>query len=179
MKVFIEYTIYNIEIGEISNFAERVMREHNNKYGYISWYEVYEKTRIEFFDKLKNNTKNVWVEGKRVTYCAGKRELASKGRYKMNKINKLIITLVGEIQKNVINTYMKLRIPMFWIHLFKNIANNREYVYNYCNRPPNKFDRYCRECYLYNLVKNNTDGDEHEDDIQTLDDGMNNYALQV
>ena len=70
MKVFIEYDIYNTEIGEINITVERVIREHNNKYSYNCWYELYEKANIEFFDKFKNNTKNVWVEAKRVTYCA-------------------------------------------------------------------------------------------------------------
>ena len=41
--------------------------------------------------------------------------------------------------------------------------------------PFNKFDRHCREWYLYHLVKINTDGDEN--DIQMLDDGRTKYAL--
>ena len=47
-------------------------------------------------------------------------------------------------------------IPLLWRKLFLNIANNRDYVYNYCNRPFNKFHRHCREWYLYN----NTTGDD-------------------
>ena len=92
----------------------------------------------------------------------------------MIKIYKLIIIIVGGIQKNVIDTYLKVQIPMFWRHLFKHIANNRNYVYNFCNRPPKNFHRYCCEWYLYNLVKNNTDG---EDDVQVLEDEMNKYAF--
>ena len=46
--------------------------------------------------------------------------------------------------------FVKLQIPMLWRHFFKNIANKRDYVYNFCNRPLNKFDRHCREWYLYN-----------------------------
>ena len=72
MKVFIEYDIYNIEIGEINKTVERVIGEHNDRYGYKSRYEVYEKANIEFFGKLANTTKNVRFEGKIVTFCAKK-----------------------------------------------------------------------------------------------------------
>ena len=99
MKVVIEYVVYNLESGELKNAAERVKREHEQKYGYNSWYDVYQKANIEVFDKLKINTKKVWVEGKRVAYCARKRDFASKGRFEMVKVNKLFVTIVGEIQK--------------------------------------------------------------------------------
>ena len=101
MKVINEYVIYNPENGEINNTVERLKRWHVQKYGRdnISWYKVTEKAKFDFFDKLKNNTKNVWVEGKRVAYCARKREIASKGRFETIKVNKLINTIVGETQK--------------------------------------------------------------------------------
>ena len=102
------------------------------------------------------------------------KEIASKGSFEMIKVNKLIITIVSEIQKNIIDTYLKLQIPILWRHSFKHIANKRDYVYNSCDRPLNKFHRHCRDWYLYNLVKNNTDG---EDDVQMLEDEMNNYAF--
>ena len=86
MKDLIEVVIYNIEIGEINKTVERVIREHNNKCGYNSWYEVYEKANVEFFDKLKNNTRKVWVEGKRVTYCAKKETLRQKQDIKRKKL---------------------------------------------------------------------------------------------
>ena len=56
MKVVIEYVIYNLVNGEINSTIERVKRQHEHKYGYNSWYEVYDKANIEFFDNLKNNT---------------------------------------------------------------------------------------------------------------------------
>ena len=31
-----------------------------------------------------------------------------------------------------------------------NIAISEDYVYNFCNRPLNRFHRYCREWYDYN-----------------------------
>ena len=85
--------------GEIINTIERVKRQREQKYGYNSWSQVYEKAIFECFDKLKILQKNLWVEGKSVTNRARKAEFSSKERYKMNIVNKLIITIVGEIQK--------------------------------------------------------------------------------
>ena len=34
------------------------------------------------------------------------------------------------------------------------IANNKYFVYNFCNRPLNRFDQHCREWYFHNLKKN-------------------------
>ena len=59
-------------------------------------------------------------------------------------------------------------IPLLWRKFFLNIANNRDYVYKYCNRPLNDFHRHCREWYL----NNNT----VEDDIRMLNDEMNIYG---
>ena len=79
-------------------------------------------------------------------------------------INKFTITIEGDISENVIITYMKCgNIPLLWRKFFLNIANNRDYVYNFCNRPLNNFDRHCREWYFYN----NPDDGMNE---------MNNYA---
>ena len=63
----------------------------------------------------------------------------------MNKVNKLIDFLEGQINNFVINTYLKMKIPIFWEKSFKHNANNRVYVNNYYNRPPNSFDQSCPE----------------------------------
>ena len=82
---------------------------------------------------------------------------------------KIIIVREGTIKKNVISTYMKRNnIPFLWRKFFLNIANNRDYVYNYSKRPFNDFHRHCREWYFYN----NTDGD----DIRMLNDEVNIYG---
>ena len=43
---------------------------------------------------------------------------------------------------------------------FTKIANNKDYVYNFCNRQLNGFDKHCHECFFYNLVKNFTITDD-------------------
>ena len=93
--------------------------------------------------------------------------IPSQGSYEYIKTNKLIISIEGNISKNAINTYLKcINIPRLWRKFFLKIANNKDYVYNFCKRAYNDFHRHCRELCLYN----NTDGD----DIRMLDDEMNN-----
>ena len=60
--------------------------------------------------------------------CARRREIASKYRYKLIKVNKMILTIEREIRKNVVRTYLDRRIPMLWRKIFINIANNRDFV---------------------------------------------------
>ena len=52
------------------------------------------------------------------------------------------------------NTYLKLQIPKLWRQFFKNNADSGDYVYNSCNNPLNKFDRFCREWYLFKKKHN-------------------------
>ena len=53
--------------------------------------------------------------------------------------------------------------------IFLNIANNRDHIINYCNRPFNKFDRLCRDWYLsYN-------SDDNE--IRVLYDNLTNKYM--
>ena len=93
----------------------------------------------------------------------------SQGKYELIKPNNLIILLERHISKNVKNTYKKCNnIPRLWRIFFLKIANNRDYVYNFCDTPFNDFHRHCREWHLYNY----SDGD----DIRMLDDEMNNYG---
>ena len=120
--------------------------------------------KFKFFDEIKNKTKNITTNR-----GINRTIIASQGRYQLFKINKLIIIIERTTMKNVINNYMKCdKIPLLWRKFLLKIANNRDYVYKYCNRPFNIFPRHCREWYLYN----NTG----EDDIRMLNDEMNNYG---
>ena len=71
----------------------------------------------------------------------------------MNRVIKLIVITEGEINIFIINTYLKMKIPIFWRKFFMHIANKKDYIYNVCNNPDNKSHEYCREWYLYNLMK--------------------------
>ena len=59
--------------------------------------------------------------------------------------------------------------PLLWKMFFLRIANNRDHIKMYCNRPFNKFDRFCREWYL----SHNSDDNE----TRVLDDNLNNNYL--
>ena len=64
----------------------------------------------------------------------------------------------GGTVKNLIITYMKCNnILLLWRKFFLNIANNRDYVNYYCNRPYSMFDWNCHKWYLYNLIKSITE----------------------
>ena len=39
-------------------------------------------------------------------------------------------------------------IPLLWRKFFLYTANNRDYIFDCCNRPLNNFDRNCHEWYL-------------------------------
>ena len=60
-------------------------------------------------------------------------------------------------------------VPKLWTLFFLNIANNRDYVYNFCYRPVYKFDWLCREYYLYN--------NPYAYDIGVLNDELNNTCV--
>ena len=61
------------------------------------------------------------------------------------------------------------KIPLLWRQFFLNIANNRDHMINYCNRPFNEFGRLCREWYL------NHNSDDNE--VRVLDDNLNNIYM--
>ena len=95
---------------------------------------------IRFFDKIMNKTKNITnKQGVKRTIKA------SNGRYEYIEINKFINLIVGD-KKNGISAYMKCgNIPLLWRKFFLNIANNRDHIIKYSNRPFNKFDILGRE----------------------------------
>ena len=58
---------------------------------------------------------------------------------------------------------------MLWRNIFLNIANNREYIINYCNKPLHKFDRHLREWYLGENPNDN--------EMRKIDDNLNNHYI--
>ena len=56
-------------------------------------------------------------------------------------------------------------IPLLWKNFLLNIANNRDHITNYSNRPFNIFHKHCREWCL----SHNSDDDE----MRMLDDDLN------
>ena len=128
-------------------------------------------SNIEFIDLINNKTKKISSAGRDLMYKAHRTIVASKGKYKIIKINKMSAVLESAIEKHVKNTYLKMRIPMMWRKLFKNIAENRDYIYNYCKNPYNKFHRYCFEWYMYNKVKNKTLTDDDYNMLKNFNNG--------
>ena len=121
-----------------------------------------------FFDKIRNKTKNNTTRR-----GVEKIIIADNKRYEYNNRNKFAIIIEGDISKNVINIYIKCGIiPFLWRKFFLNIPNNRDNVYNFCNRLLHEFDRHFREWYLYN--------NRDENEIRILNDELNNaYWLML
>ena len=168
MNNIIENIFINPELNGIKKIIIHItIKVYIKIYGNSYWRRLDYIYNIRFFDKIKSKTKNI------TTKQSVKRAIiASIGRYEHIKINKFIILIEGDIRKNIISTHMKSgNIPMLWRKFFLNIANNRDYIINYCSRPFTKFDRLCREWYL-----NNHNSDDNE--IRVLDDNLyNKYML--
>ena len=156
MIVTTECIYHNPLKEEIDDIVKNTTREHNDKYGHNSHYKHRERGNIQFFGKLENEMKNVWVKGRCLLYQAKRREIAYKGQFEIHKINKFNITIVGSIEKHIINTYLKLNIPVMWRMFSIMIASNGDYICIFCNIPYNSFQKQCFEWYQYNLLENNT-----------------------
>ena len=122
--------------------------------------------KIQFFDKIKKKPKKITIK-----QDVKRTITASNGVYEYIEIQKFSILLEGDIKKIVINTYMKCgNIPMLWRKFYLKIANNRDHIINYSNRPFNNFDRLCREWYL----SHNSDDNEKRVLVVNL---KNDYML--
>ena len=106
MIVTTEKIYHNPLREKIGDIVKNTIREHNDKYGYNLSYKHSERGNVQFFDKLENKMKNALVKGRCLLYQAKRREIASKGRFKRNKINKFIITIEASPKKHIINTYL-------------------------------------------------------------------------
>ena len=95
MIVTTEYIYHNPFREEIGDIVKITIRKHNDKYGYNPLYKHSERGNFQFFDELEKKMKNAWVKGRCLLYQAKRREIASKGRFKINKLNKFIITIEG------------------------------------------------------------------------------------
>ena len=67
-----------------------------------------------------------------------------------------MITREAEMKNYVLNTYLKMKIPMGWRRDFLNIANNTQYIKNFCINPYNIFQSFCHAWYLYKFRGNDT-----------------------
>ena len=157
MIVTSEIVFINPKLDEITDIIKNTQLEHDKKYGDNYCRKIGVRCNINFFDKIENKTKNFTIKHYHVHYGINKTVIASRGKHGLVKPNKLIILIEGNIYKNVINTYLKCKIPILWRKFFLKIANNKDYVYYFCNNRYNSFHQHCREWYFYILMKNNNE----------------------
>ena len=156
MIITSEYIYKNPSIDTIGDSVKTTIREHSEKYGYNDLYKTTQKGNIKFIDQTNKKTKNINVNSYNLAQRGKNTIIASKGVYKFLKINRKKVILESDFKKHVINTLLKMQKPIMWRKFFKNIAENRDYIYNYCNKRSYRFNRYCVDWYMYNVIKNNT-----------------------
>ena len=154
MSIISEYISNNTKLDEINNIIRSTLREHNNKYGCDIKDKIEVIGDVEFIVKLNNKIKNVRINLLYIRYKIKRRENASKNRFAVNKVFKLTIIIEKKINEFVINTLLKMRIPMMWRKFFINIANNEEFINNNCIYSHRKIYRFYRDWYFYNLMRN-------------------------
>ena len=143
MDITIEYVVINPEIDEIKKIINNTIKDYIEKYGNSYWRRLDYKHNIRFFVKIKKKTKNFTTR-----HGPNRTKKASNGSYEYIEIYNFIILLDGDIKKNVIITYKKCNNnPLLWRKFFLNIVNNRDQIFNYCNRLFNKFDKLCPEWF--------------------------------
>ena len=125
MIVIAEYIYYNLSINEVPSTIEKFQREHFDKCGFNDKYLVSVIRHTEFDLKTKTK-KRLWSDYFLIR--RGIKELTSNGRYKVNRVNELIVIIEGEINIFAINTYLKMKIHIFWRKVFLHIAINRDYI---------------------------------------------------
>ena len=131
MNINIEYVFINPELNEIKNIISTTLKEYIKKYDNSYWKGLDYKYNIRFFDKIKNKIKNITT-----SHSPNRTIMASNGRYEYIEISKFTILIEGDIKKNVKSAYMKCySIPLLWRKFILKIANKRDYIINFCNRP--------------------------------------------
>ena len=140
MDIIFENKFYYPERNKISHIIDKTLNEYAQNHENSPWH-IDCKYNVQFFDKIKNKTRNLSTKRGII-----KTITALNGRYQYIQIYNFMISIKGEIKKDVINTYMKcFSLPLLWRKLLSNILNNRDYINNYCNRPLNKVDKHLPE----------------------------------
>ena len=92
MNIIIEYFFINPELNEVENILTNTIKHCFKKHGNSYWKSLDYKYNIRFFDKIKNETKNI------TTRHGPKRTIvASNGRYVYIEINTFIILIEANI----------------------------------------------------------------------------------
>ena len=97
MIVTSEYVFNNPKLDEISDIIKNTERKDNEKYRGDDEKKVEVLCRVEFIDELTYKTKSIKIIHYFKFYRIHRRIVASNNRYKVNRINELIIVIDREI----------------------------------------------------------------------------------
>ena len=145
-----EFIFRNPQLNEMTNIIRNTQRQHETKYRINNKSKVDIEGVVEDIHKLGNKIKIVKNNNYYDRYRISRRQVASNNRYVVNRVVKLVFMIEKEINKFVINKYIKIPPPRMWRKFVFNIANNGEFLNNYCNKPSKKLHRFHRDWYRYN-----------------------------
>ena len=148
MIVTAEHICLNPKLDELNDVKKNTGLEHDKKYGEKYCRRIEVRCNLKFFDKKKNKTKKFTIYYYHIHLAMKKTIIVSQRRYEINKPNKLTILIEGNFYKKIKNTYSKCNLPILWRIIFLKLANNREYILNYCNRFFDSVHQQCPEWFF-------------------------------
>ena len=129
----------NPKLKEITKIIKYTQFRYKQKYGSKFYRKVNVNCNVNYFDKRKNERKNIIIECNIVLGEMKKEMKSSAGFIKFIGAIELIIIIKGRIHKNNRNGFLRYdNIHILWRKHFVRIANDRE-----CKS--NRFIPHCRE----------------------------------
>ena len=135
-------------MDEISNIIQDTRKEHDKKYGPDIKNNIDIVCKVEYLDKLTNKIKVFKINGGKSRI--EKRVVASNYRFAVNEVIELVIIIKKEKSRYNIRMLPKINMPMGTKLFFFKIANNKEYVTNYCTHVNTPINKICLWWYEYN-----------------------------
>ena len=145
-----EYEFDKPLIQKIDSLIDNSMRNCHNKYFHT--FDHMCENDLNFTNIGKNETVNFTISDKSMgLYDLNKKLTVARGNGCIfNQINKLTIKSFSNLSNVNTHYYLKLRKPIMHCHVFRKLAQNRDYIQTFCNGRRNLFHFACRQWYLYN-----------------------------
>ena len=107
MIITSEYVYNNIKLNETRNIVESTKQEDEQRYGFNYHRCVKVECFAEFFDKIKNDTKNITIDHYNIIGELNKIMQSSKAMTKLIRVNQVKIIKKGKVNDKLLDTYFK------------------------------------------------------------------------
>ena len=133
-----EYVYNNIKLNETRNIVEKTLKEYKQKCGGNYRRSVKVECVATFWDKIKNETKNITINSYNIFVELNKILQSSKGMIKLIRIIQVKIVIESRIH-NIISLDFRLQIEnnlMLWKKNFMRIVKSRQqrFIQNCCEK---------------------------------------------